>query len=100
MDELIKVDIKAGDESRTHQGRKLERSRLSDLVPASDDLSARQELLAYWAAVKRAWKTGKVQRPVAHPCAAEALNRHGESQAAASEGRAVSDEAPIGHVQV
>src|SRR2546428_7426396 len=50
-------------------------SLLRDLVPAGDDLPAGQELLAYGAAVKRAWKAGKIQGPMAHPCAAGLLNR-------------------------
>src|SRR5439155_265002 len=70
------------------------------LVPAGDDLPAGQKLLADGAAIKGAWNPGEVQGPLAHPGATEALNRHGESQAAASLGRAVSDETPAGHVQV
>src|SRR5438046_5911411 len=40
-------------------------------VPANNDLPTGHELLAYGAAVKWARKTGNIEGPVAHSCAAE-----------------------------
>jgi hypothetical protein len=69
-----------------------------DTLP--DNLPASQELLAYGAAVKRARITRNVQGPVAHPCAAEALNRHGEMLAAGNnEATRDRDELPVCDVQ-